>query len=155
MLSDSLRAPIAEARAKCLARKSAKEAAIKIQTAQGQAELQATEAASNAENPSSHGVGETASPPMDEPGAVCMEDPYQQPEVMEGASEPAGGCGGDPHLAFDTMDEGDEDTKAGEAGSGSQEESGEEPKKPRGSYSTLESRYAVVQRFLVSYLSDE
>ena len=49
MLSDSQRAHIAEAQAKCLARKNTKEAASKINTAQGQADLQATEAASNEE----------------------------------------------------------------------------------------------------------
>ena len=84
-----------------------------------------------------------------------MQVPYQQTEIMEGESEPAAGFDGDPHLAFDSMYEGELDAKAGEAGSGSQEESGEEPKKPRGSYSTLKSRYAMVQRFLVSYLNDE
>ena len=126
-----------------------------IKAAQDQAELQATDAALNEQGPPNHGVAEAATHDADETTAVCMGDPYQQPEILEGASGPDFGCGDDQHLALDSMDEGEDDTKTSEAANGSQEESGEEPKKARGCFSTLASRYAVVQRFLVSYLSDE
>ena len=109
----------------------------KIKAAQDQEELQATDAALNEHGPPNHGVADAATPEADETTAVCTEDPHQQPEMLEGASGPAFCSGDDQHFAFDSMDEGEEDTKTCEAANGSQEESGKEPKEARGSYSTL------------------